>query len=91
MFRMWAKLWKENHLLKDIVIENADPTLNRTRKVFAAIEKVCYEWDLSVPIWLDSSIRDFKRHDRTRFSKDNFMETIDFDYLEIHVIEEDGE
>lgn len=89
MFRMWAKLWKENHLLKDIVIENADPDLNRTRKIFSALESVCHEWDLPVPIWLDSSIEDFKRHDRTRFTKDSFIEEIEFDYLEIHVIEED--
>ena len=31
---------------------------------------------------------DFKRHDKTRFTSDNFIETIDFDYLEIEVIEE---
>ena len=22
MFRMWGKIWKDNHLLRDIVIEN---------------------------------------------------------------------
>ena len=27
--------------------------------------------------------------DKTRFDSDNFIEGIDFDYLEIHVIEED--
>ena len=26
---------------------------------------------------------------KTRFTKDNFIDQIDFDYLEIHVIEED--
>ncbi len=89
MFRLWAKLWKENHLIKDIVIENDDNTLNRTRKVFAAIDSVCYEFNLSKPIWLDSTVRDFQIHDRTRFTQDNFIDHIDFDFLEIHVIEED--
>ena len=27
--------------------------------------------------------------DKTRFTQDNFIETIDFDHLEIHVLEED--
>ena len=89
MFRLWAKIWKENHLLRDIVIENDDNTLNRTRKVFAAIDSVCYEFDLSKPIWLDSTIREFKEHDKARFSQDNLVDRIEFDFLEIQVIEED--
>ena len=89
MFRLWAKIWKDNHLIKDTVIVNDDNTLNRTRKVFAAIDAVCYEFDLSKPIWLDSTVREFKEHDKTRFSQDSFVDEIDFDYLEIQVIEED--
>lgn len=89
MFRLWAKIWKENHLIKDIVIENGDLSLNRTRKVFAAIDRICYEFDLSKPIWLDSAIRDFQLHDRARFTQDSFVDQIDFDFLEIQVIEED--
>ena len=40
MFRMWGKLFKDNHLIRDIVIENDHPTLNRTRKVFSALEEL---------------------------------------------------
>ena len=46
-------------------------------------------FDLSQPIWLDTNIREFKRHNKTRFTQDNFVEEIPFDFLEIHVIEED--
>ena len=38
------------------------------------------------PIWLDSNVADFKRHARTRFRQDSFIEHIEFDYLEIQVI-----
>jgi len=89
MFRLWAKIFKNNRMLRDIVICNEDPELRRTQKIFAAMDEICRSFDLSKPIWLDSTIKDFKRHDKTRFTQDNFMETIDFDYLEIHVIEED--
>ena len=44
---------------------------------------------MAKPIWLDSTIEEFKRHDKVRFTKDNFVESISFDYLEIQVIEED--
>ena len=70
MFRLWGRIWKDNHMLKDTVI--------------------CDELDLGNPIWLDTTVRDFKKHSKTRFYQDNFIEQIDFDYLEIQVIEEDG-
>ena len=89
MFRLWGKLFKENRLLKDAVIENGDLSLNRTRKVFAGLEELCREFDLGVPIWLDANIEEFKRHSKARFYQDSFIESIDFDYLEIQVFEED--
>ena len=89
MFRLWAKVFKENRMLKDMVVCNDNGDLRRTQKIFDAIEEICHAYDLSKPIWLDSTIADFKRHDKTRFTQDNFMEPVGFDYLEIHVIEED--
>jgi hypothetical protein len=62
--------------------------VNRTKKIFEAIEKSCNEFDLSKPIWLENSVEEFKRHDKVKFSKDNFIDDIDFDFFEIHVIEE---
>ena len=87
MFRMWGKIFHENHMLKDTVI-CIDSDLNRTRKVYQALEEICYEFDLSKPIWLDSNIHDFQLHAKTRFGQDQFIEHIEFDYLEIQVIEE---
>lgn len=88
MFRLWAKEFKNNRLIRDMVVCNDDPAMTRTKKIFAAIDQICYEFDLSKPIWLDSTVEDFKRHDKTRFTQDNFIDSIDFDFLEIHVIEE---
>ena len=88
MFRMWGKIWKDNHLIQDSVICNGDYSLSRTQMVFQALEDLCYQFDLGKPIWLDANIRSSQCHDKTRFSQDNFVEAIDFDYLEIHVIEE---
>jgi hypothetical protein len=88
MFRLWARTFKNNHMIKDTVICD-DTSDTRTHKVFNAVEKVCYEFDLGKPIWLDSNINDFKKHNKTRFTRDCFIEDIDFDFLEIQVIEED--
>ena len=88
MFRMWIKLWKENRLVKDMTVDNAEP-VNRTKKVFEALDRACAEWNLPKPIWLQSNLKEFKQRARTRFGQDSFIEKIDFDWLELHVIEED--
>ena len=87
MFRLWGKEFKDNHMLRDTVIcDETDET--RTHKIFNALDSICYEFDLSKPIWLDSNIHDFQLHAKTRFGQDQFIEHIEFYYLEIQVIEE---
>ena len=88
MFRLWGKEFKNNKMLRDTVIcDDSDDT--RTHKIFNALEQICYEFDLSKPIWLDVNIDEFKRLSKTRFTADSFVDSVDFDYLEIHVIEEE--
>lgn len=87
--RIWCKLFEKNHLIKDTVIECYDMSMSRTAKVYYCLEQACYEFDLEKPIWLDKNKRDFIRNARTRFEADSFIEEIDFDYFDFHVIEED--
>lgn len=86
--RIWAKEWKDNHMVRDCTIEDFSND-TRTHKVFRALAEVCSKFDLAQPQWLDSTVRDFQRHSRCRFTQDCFIEEIPFDYLELHVIEED--
>jgi len=88
MFRIWGKLVKDNRLLQDAVIINEN-TETRTAKVLSALDALCLQFDLGIPIWLDVNIRDFQKHAKTRFTQDSFMEPIGFDFLEFEVIEED--
>lgn len=86
--KIWAKEWKDNHLLRDMTVEdNREET--RTHKVFHAVDVICHEFDLSHPIWLDSTVRDFQKRAKCRFYPDAFTDDVPFDYLEIQVLEED--
>ena len=89
MFRMWCKIFTAIHLINDTVIIYDNPDISRTKIVRDGVNEACRLFDLSYPIWLDKTINEFKRHDKARFYQDNFVEGIDFDFLEIHVIEED--
>ncbi len=86
--RIWIKIWKENHLINDYVVENYEND-TRTHKIFNALDEGCRHFDLGKPIWLDKTVKDFKKHRSARFCQDNFIEEINFDYLELLVIEED--
>lgn len=86
--RIWFKVFRDNHLLRDVTVERTEND-TRTHKICAALEEACYRLDLGRPIWLDATVEEMKRHARARFTQDHFVEQIDFDYLEMHVIEED--
>ena len=85
--RVWGKIWKDGHLIRDMVAEEPGSD-TRTHKILRALEEICHAFDLPVPIWLDSNIAEFQRTSKTRFTADSFVEEIGFDCLELQVIEE---
>lgn len=85
---IWFKIYSDAHLMRTETIED-NGTDTRTHKIFGALEEACLRFDLGKPIWLDANVEEFKRHARTRFNQDNFVEEIEFDYLEMQVIRED--
>ena len=88
MFRLWGKIVKDSRIIKSLTVDRPEKD-TRTHKIFAAIEALCREWDLGNPIWLDSNISEFKKRGHTRFYRENFIEQIEFDFMEIQVLEED--
>ena len=86
--RIWGKIIQDNHLLRDteVLLEG---TQNRTVKVFESLRLICTEFDLEVPTWLKTNVKEFQKSAKTRFRQDSFIEQIPFDYLEIQVLEED--
>lgn len=89
MFRIWGKIITDNKVIKDHTACIEDYTISRTKKVYQALDEICMEFDLPKPIWLKKNQQDFIRSAKTRFTADNFIEAIDFDYLDFQVIEEE--
>jgi hypothetical protein len=87
MFRLWGKIWKDNRMVRDTVYQE-ESNDTRTHKIFRGLDEICHEFDLGKPLWLDVNISEFQRHSKARFYQDSFIEEIEFDYLEIQVLEE---
>lgn len=86
--RIWFQEWQNTRLRREHIVQD-ESDLNRTKKIFNAIEAMSKAFDLGQPIWLEANIREFKRFAKVRFTKDNFLEDVSFDYIEMSVLEED--
>lgn len=89
MFRIWGQIFKNRKVIQEHIVCIEDYTMTRTKKVYQALEEICYEFDLAKPVWLKANQEEFICHARTRFTQDNFIEQIDFDYLDFQIIEEE--
>ena len=85
--RIWFKIYKDTRLINEETIEDYSEE-TRAHKILNALEKACYDFDLQKPIWLDYNVTEFAKRGVTKFTKDNFVEEIEFDYLEMHILEE---
>lgn len=88
MFRLWGRIFKDNRMIKDCVASDADYSKDRKTMVFDTLGEICHKFDVAQPLWLMPNIDDFVGRGKVRFTADNFIERIDFDYLEIQIIEE---
>ena len=80
MFRLWGKMWKDNHMLKDLVIDD-DSEDTRTHKIFHALQEICYDFDLENPILAGEVIFLISNAiQRPDFARTVFIEHIEFDY-----------
>ncbi len=75
-----------NHLLNDIILERP-AKLTKEEAAASSLTEICKEWDIPVPIWLKTNRKELEKTSKTRFRQDHFIETIDFDYLEVTVTE----
>lgn len=82
MKKMWAKIMKENRIKKDCVIE-----VDKNTTLYDNLKEVCYILNLETPIILKKHNFEIIDYNITRFRKSDFVDSIDFDYLQIEYFE----
>lgn len=88
MYRLWGKIFKDNKCIEDCVFEMSLPKTTGKNLFFQGLEYIAYELDLQYPMWLSDNETDFNRFGKVRFYNDHFIEIINFDYLELEIIEQ---
>ena len=56
----------------------------------AALTEMCKQCDLPVPLWLNKHVSEYNQFRRTVFTREHFMEDIEFDRMEIEYLDDTG-
>lgn len=87
MYKLWAKKIKNNCIIASLNIKNNEP-ISLHEKRDKCIKEICQKFDLSVPVWLKKHEHDFLQYKYVTFYADDFVDDIDFDKLEIDLIDD---
>lgn len=80
---LWVRVMRRQRILKHCTL----PCHRDTPQ--DALQDACASLDIPRPLWLGKNDRDWENFGQTRFLKDAFFEAVDFDHLEIQLIEPD--
>ncbi|HEY8443193.1 MAG TPA: hypothetical protein VIL24_00080 [Clostridia bacterium] len=89
MFSIWVRALKEEKLKKNAVI-NFEGKFDKD-KFFDYVSSACNELDIPTPVILSKHINHFTAFNNTQFTKDDFVESIDFDKLVFEYCKDDQE
>ena len=83
--RLWGRLIRHHRISRQetVTIENDD--------IEEAFLEICRRFDVQRPLQLPKHNREFEQFGRTAYTREHFTEPVDFDRLEIELIQPDGE
>lgn len=79
MFKIWAKVIKEDKIIKQIVYEKQEKF--NYSNFFSYLAEICEQLDVCTPILLKTHIFNYAKFNLTQFTKRDFAESIPFDKL----------
>ena len=78
--RLWVRLMKRHRVERDALIECEHEDVQE------ALRELLPRLDLSQPMWLPRHQQDWEEYSLTRFRPEHFVESVEFDYMEISYI-----
>lgn len=84
--KIWAKTVKEEKISQNILFEY-DQITNLDEFV-AIMQQICEQMDIPTPIATHVNLRHFVMFNNTRFKPRDFVESVDFDMLDIEAVPE---
>ncbi|MBR2967607.1 MAG: hypothetical protein IKC35_02365 [Clostridia bacterium] len=79
MFKIWAKTVKKEKITKSYVYKGEDKFDSKLLSKY--LPEMCEQMDIPTPVLLNSHIKNFDAFGITRFTKSDFVESVDFDFF----------
>ena len=79
MFRIWAKVFKDSHIIKQTTYEREEKF--SYSRFFRYLADICDELDVPTPVLLKTSIFNYAKFNHVVFRPSDFMESVPFDRL----------
>lgn len=87
MYKLWAKRIRKNHIIDSITVKNKEE-ITPNEKRDKCLKEICQKLDLSVPVWLNKHDLEFSQFKYVTFYPQDFIDEVDFDKLEIELIDD---
>lgn len=84
--KIWAKTVKDEKISRDILFEYEHIT--NIDEFVSTMQAICEQLDIPTPIATYVNLRHFVMFNNTRFKPRDFVESVDFDLLDIEAVPE---
>ena len=87
MYRLWAKTIKNNKIINSVDVKNGE-NITLDQKLKKCLSEIFIKLDVSAPVWLPKHKNEFNDFKKIIFTKDDFIDEVNFDRLEIELIDD---
>ena len=79
MIRIWAKVLKNNKIIKQTIYERLG-TMDYS-EFYTYLSEICQTLDLPTPVLIKTHLFNYAKYNSVKFIQDDFVESLDFDKL----------
>lgn len=83
--KLYGRLIRGTKTIKQAQVEKDDSQGTFHDRLEECLINLCKELDIQVPVWLKKNTTEFSMYHKTFFEREQFVENINFDKLEIKI------
>ncbi len=81
MFKIWAKTVADHKITRSYLYHSADKF--DPQEFISYLTEICHDMDIPTPVALKSHARNYTLFNIAKFRKEDFVEHVDFDILQL--------
>lgn len=85
MVKIFAKLTKNHKTVKSTIYQNVNEY--KTSDFYTHLTEICRTLDIATPLVIPHYVESYENFNSVKFSKDDFVDTIPFDFLVLENID----